>query len=166
MQKLHLPRVQPSLCLMPVAPRPCAGTHSILDKSLAYLIMLCPSLALPLACGPQGVGQYPRIAFDVRECLLPPVPLGLRSTATFFVINNGYDNLELKYRLPADEGHLPMEVEFPEGTLIGGPPCARDRGFLQLRVYNVTQRSCDTSGFAGVYTRCLLHRIVSTWPWF
>ncbi|EFJ49198.1 hypothetical protein VOLCADRAFT_90100 [Volvox carteri f. nagariensis] len=72
----------------------------------------------------QGVGQYPRLSFDVRECLLPPVPLGLRSTATFFVVNNGYDNLELKYKLPADEGHLPMEVEFPEGTIIG---LAKDR---------------------------------------
>ncbi|PNW70067.1 hypothetical protein CHLRE_17g704300v5 [Chlamydomonas reinhardtii] len=72
----------------------------------------------------QGVGQYPRLAFDVRECLLPPVPLGLRSTTTFYVLNNGYDNLELKYKLPADEGHLPMEVEFPEGTIIG---LAKDR---------------------------------------
>ncbi|GLI64998.1 hypothetical protein VaNZ11_008424 [Volvox africanus] len=72
----------------------------------------------------QGVGQYPRLSFDMRECLLPPVPLGLRSTATFYVINNGYDNLELKYKLPADEGHLPMEVEFPEGTIIG---LAKDR---------------------------------------
>ena len=31
----------------------------------------------------------------MRECLLPPVPLGLKSTSTFYVINNGYDNLEL-----------------------------------------------------------------------
>ncbi|KXZ50888.1 hypothetical protein GPECTOR_14g137 [Gonium pectorale] len=71
-----------------------------------------------------GLGQYPRLSFDVRECLLPPVPLGLRTTATFYVINNGYDNLELKYKLPADEGHLPMEVEFPEGVIIG---LAKDR---------------------------------------
>ncbi len=60
-----------------------------------------------------------RLTFDCRECLLPPVPLGMKSTATFYIINNGYDNLELKYKLPADEGHLPMEVEFPEGTIIG-----------------------------------------------
>ncbi|GFR48568.1 hypothetical protein Agub_g10470, partial [Astrephomene gubernaculifera] len=72
----------------------------------------------------QGVGQYPRLTFDMRECLLPPVPLGLRSTATFYVLNNGYDNLELKHKLPADEGHLPLEVEFPEGTIIG---LAKDR---------------------------------------
>lgn len=36
-----------------------------------------------------GVGQYPRLTFDCRECLLPPVPLGLRSQATFHVVNNG-----------------------------------------------------------------------------
>lgn len=94
-------------------------------RLLWYQPFVCPCPCV----FPQGVGQYPRIAFDVRECLLPPVPLGLRSTATFFVINNGYDNLELKYRLPADEGHLPMEVEFPEGTLIGGSlRCCHENG--------------------------------------
>lgn len=67
----------------------------------------------------QGTGQYPRLSFDVRECVLPPVPLGVPSRATFTIINNGYDNLELRYRLPADEGHQPMKVEFPEGNLIG-----------------------------------------------
>ena len=63
----------------------------------------------------QGQGQYPRLTFDVRECVLPPVPLGVRSQGVFNIINNGYDNLELKFRLPADESHLPMEMDFPEG---------------------------------------------------
>lgn len=42
------------------------------------------------------------------------VPLGVKSQATFYIINNGYDNLELKFRLPADESHLPMQIDFPE----------------------------------------------------
>ncbi|MEW5311269.1 MAG: hypothetical protein WDW38_002999 [Sanguina aurantia] len=66
-----------------------------------------------------GTGLFPRIRFDVRECVLPPVPLGFRSQAVFNIINNGYDNLELKFRLPADEVHLPIKIEFPLGTLIG-----------------------------------------------
>ena len=61
-----------------------------------------------------GSGQYPRLSFDVRECVMPPVPLGITSKATFTIINNGYDNLELRYRLPADEGHVPMKIEFPQ----------------------------------------------------
>lgn len=66
-----------------------------------------------------GAGQHPRLSFDVRECILPPVPLGMRTQATFFIVNNGYDNLELQYKLPADDSHVPMEVSFPDGTLIG-----------------------------------------------
>ena len=70
-----------------------------------------------------GAGQFPRLSFDQRECVLPPVPLGITSRATFSIINNGYDNLELRYRLPADEGHVPMKVEFPQvrsNTLLRG----------------------------------------------
>jgi hypothetical protein len=42
------------------------------------------------------------------------VPLGFTSRGTFKIVNQGYDNLELRYRLPADEGHVPMKIEFPE----------------------------------------------------
>ena len=42
-----------------------------------------------LAIEVHGIGQYPKLSFSSRECLLPPVPLGLRSTATFYVVNNG-----------------------------------------------------------------------------
>lgn len=47
------------------------------------------------------------------------VPLGVTSRAVFHIINDGYDNLELKVRLPADEHHLPLQLSFPDGTLIG-----------------------------------------------
>jgi len=66
-----------------------------------------------------GQGQHPRLSFDVRECLLPPVPLGTKSWATFHIVNDGYDNLELRFRLPADESHIPISIDFPEGNLIG-----------------------------------------------
>lgn len=45
-----------------------------------------------------GTGQHPRLSFDVRECVLPPVPLGITSRATFAILNAGYDNLELRFR--------------------------------------------------------------------
>ena len=44
----------------------------------------------------RGEGEWPRLKFDVRECILPPVPVGIKAEAQFFVINDGYDNLELK----------------------------------------------------------------------
>lgn len=51
--------------------------------------------------------------------LLLQVPLGITSTARVFVVNDGYDNLELTVRLPPDSSHLPVTVSFPEGKLIG-----------------------------------------------
>jgi hypothetical protein len=53
-----------------------------------------------------------------KACLLQ-VPLGVVSFATFHVVNQGYDNLELKTRLPADSGRLPLSLTFPEGNIIG-----------------------------------------------
>lgn len=44
----------------------------------------------------RGEGQYPRLTFDTKECIMPPVPLGFPSRAQFYVISQGYDNLQLK----------------------------------------------------------------------
>ena len=44
----------------------------------------------------RGEGQYPRLKFDTKECILPPVPIGFISRAQFHVISQGYDNLQLK----------------------------------------------------------------------
>ncbi|KAL0021413.1 hypothetical protein WJX79_003538 [Trebouxia sp. C0005] len=67
----------------------------------------------------RGEGQYPRLKFDTKECIMPPVPLGFTSKAQFYVISQGYDNLQLKIRPPPDEQHLPLSFDFPEGSLIG-----------------------------------------------
>lgn len=45
--------------------------------------------------------------------------MGMVSEAMFHVVNDGFDNLELRYRLPPDEVHVPLSISFPEGTLIG-----------------------------------------------
>jgi hypothetical protein len=47
------------------------------------------------------------------------VPVGITTYATFHIKNQGYDNLELATRLPADTARLPLTLEFPEGNLIG-----------------------------------------------
>ena len=50
------------------------------------------------------------MTFDAREVLMPVVPLGVVSYATVHIVNHGYDNLELQYKLPADEDKVPLKV--------------------------------------------------------
>jgi len=71
-----------------------------------------------------GQGSFPQLSFDLCEVTLPSVPLDVESQATFHVVNNGYDNLELSHRLPTDTSHVPLTLEFPEGKMIG---IARER---------------------------------------
>ena len=66
-----------------------------------------------------GEGKFPGLVFDRHEVVLPPVPLGFKSHATFNILNDGYDNLELRYHLPTDTMRLPIKIDFPEGQMIG-----------------------------------------------
>jgi hypothetical protein len=48
------------------------------------------------------------------------------SSATLYVINNGYDNLELKVSLPQDKEHAPLQVRAhpaPTSAAEGSNPC-------------------------------------------
>ena len=74
-----------------------------------------PILSLELA----GVGRQPQLRFDTNHVLLPAVPLNFESSATFRVVNDGYDNLDLRFRLPSDTENIPLQLHFPEGTLVG-----------------------------------------------
>lgn len=56
--------------------------------------------------------------------VIPAVPLGQRAEAVFYLLNDGFDNLEVSYRLPADSSRVPFTIELPEGNLIG---IARER---------------------------------------
>lgn len=47
----------------------------------------------------KGIGAFPRLVFDRREIILPVVPLNIWSRCIFRVVNEGYDNLNLKYNL-------------------------------------------------------------------
>jgi hypothetical protein len=66
-----------------------------------------------------GTGRHPRLVFDCSHVVLPAVPLGVYSSRTFRVVNDGYDNLDIQFRLPADTQNVPLELKFPEGTMVG-----------------------------------------------
>lgn len=65
-----------------------------------------------------GIGVYPRLRFDMEEFVLPPVPLGETAKGLFYVENQGYEDLELRFRLPADRTRMPVKLEFPEGKSV------------------------------------------------
>lgn len=67
----------------------------------------------------RGEGAVPRISFDRRFVILPIVPLGISSRATFRINNEGYQNVELKARLPKDIGKIPLALNFPDGQSLG-----------------------------------------------
>ena len=66
----------------------------------------------------RGEGQYPRLKFDTKECIMPPVPLGFTSKAQFYVISQGYDNLQLKvgYTQPVPSLHELAHDRQPQST--------------------------------------------------
>ncbi|CAE8643317.1 unnamed protein product, partial [Polarella glacialis] len=85
-----------------------------------------PSAALPpdeskpyLSLRFKGTGTVPKLAFDRREIVLPIVPLGIRSRCLFYIINEGYESLDVKFRLPTDNIRIPLTINFPEGQQIG-----------------------------------------------
>ena len=44
----------------------------------------------------KGEGAFPRLLFDRKEILLPVVPLNVESKCVFRILNDGYENLNLK----------------------------------------------------------------------
>ena len=47
----------------------------------------------------RGEGSFPRLLFDRKEILLPVAPLNTESKCVFRVINDGYENLNLKCKV-------------------------------------------------------------------
>lgn len=78
------------------------------DKSKAYLMIEF-----------RGEGAEAKIYFDRREIILPCVPLGFPSKATFLVCHNGYENLELRPKIATEVGKLPITLNFPDGKNLG-----------------------------------------------
>eukprot|EP00913_Durusdinium_trenchii_P025002 g23467.t1 len=108
---------------------------------------LDPSLALNadeskpyLALRMKGQGTVPKLTFDRREiarrdrfwavlfapsecaAFLPSAPLRRSSSAErclFYIVNEGYESLDVQYRLPNDQIRIPLTINFPEGQQIG-----------------------------------------------
>lgn len=67
----------------------------------------------------KGEGAVPRISFDRRYVILPIVPLGVTSRSVFRINNEGYQNVDLKHRLPKDIGKIPLDLTYPDGNSLG-----------------------------------------------
>lgn len=72
-----------------------------------------------LRFGVAGLGAHPRIKFDEREVRLAPTPLGVVTTRRLWLINEGFDNMGISCKLPADKLAVPLQIEWPEGQMIG-----------------------------------------------
>ena len=67
----------------------------------------------------KGTGASPKLMFDRREIILPVVPLNIMSRCVFRIINDGYENMGLKYYISKEFGPLNVEVEFLDGKTLG-----------------------------------------------
>jgi hypothetical protein len=89
----------------------------------------------------RGSGVYPSLAFSARDVVLPTVPLDITSRASFDILNQGYTQLQVDYKLsPSIIGKV--EVEFPDGNEIGVAKTS-------VRV-NVTSKSHNPISWSGV----------------
>ena len=60
----------------------------------------------------------PRLTFDRPKLVLPTTRPGHTAKASLHLINEGYDNLQAKFR-PVDSQHMPLPLDFPDGSLVG-----------------------------------------------
>ncbi|CAD8092149.1 unnamed protein product [Paramecium primaurelia] len=67
----------------------------------------------------KGKAAQPKILFDRREVLLPPVPLNIESKCSFKILNDGYENLNLRHKVFGEEGNINVKLRFPEGVSVG-----------------------------------------------
>jgi hypothetical protein len=65
----------------------------------------------------KGFGANPALTFDRKEIIMPTVPLDVPSKMTFFIGNEGFESLDLKYKIAGD-GKLPVSLAFPDGQTI------------------------------------------------
>lgn len=99
------------------------GIHPMLmfdcqEVNLKHLLSDLLRLLVPCLTGGEFFSCFSLFRLSFSQVVLPPVPLSIRSELTFLLINEGYDQLEVKYRLPADKARIPLELEFPEGCMV------------------------------------------------
>ena len=113
-----------------------------------------------------GRGISPHLSFSEPEVILPIVPLSIKSVTTFRIINTGYDNLEIQYRLPVDTTKVPISLTFPEGQNVGiaNPSVAVQVHFMSKKPMSFTAKIefFDSDGHvftipvSGTTDNCLL----------
>ena len=57
--------------------------------------------------------------FNKREVIMPVVPLDIETTASFRIINDGYENCNLRYQFIDDIANMGVRLSFPDGINIG-----------------------------------------------
>ena len=69
----------------------------------------------------KGLAATPKIVFDRTEIILPITPLGIESRCCFKVINEGYENLNLKDKIRVMEelGNVKINLNFIDGSILG-----------------------------------------------
>lgn len=81
-----------------------------------------PLHATPLPPSSSPLTPHPlpfsSLLFSKHQVDLPTVPLGVPSTATFWVINQGYGNLELRHRI-SPTIPIELDISYPDGPDLG-----------------------------------------------
>jgi hypothetical protein len=67
----------------------------------------------------KGEGAMPRLIFDKYEVIMPITPLQIESKVRLTIINQGYDNIELKSRFNCDQSLIKVRVDWPDGSQLG-----------------------------------------------
>lgn len=67
----------------------------------------------------KGTSSLPNLFFNKREVIMPVVPLDIETTSSFKILNDGYENCNLKCQFIDDVAELGVKVSFPEGNNIG-----------------------------------------------
>ena len=65
-----------------------------------------------------GRGRHPSLKFDRREIFLAPSPPGQPQKVSFFVLNDGFDNMQLRHAIPPESIMHPISIDFPLGNML------------------------------------------------
>jgi hypothetical protein len=66
-----------------------------------------------------GTSSLPMLYFNKREIMMPVVPLDIETTSSFRVLNDGYENCNLKCQFLDDVANIGVQLSYPEGLNIG-----------------------------------------------
>ncbi|OHS98266.1 hypothetical protein TRFO_35361 [Tritrichomonas foetus] len=65
-----------------------------------------------------GVGSKVLFRVSTNSITLPIVPIGVKSQATIYVLNDAFIETTLEVKMPVDNASFPLSITFPEGNLL------------------------------------------------